>query len=319
MRRALHGASGSSRWVGWLVTPSIVGLSLVAVSYCMRSFDGWWSDATMTIGFTLLLLGPVYWLTDRIETTTKQQIENVREALSDEVGGLSSELQTLRRTVEESQQSLTDELKEREEAQIAGVKRLLGDSSFEAMHEVLTEATKQNLVGPLGVRGDLPWTQFYLRIVLDGTCLRVHLDADPEASVFEAIWSPTQGLEAVMLDLADQVKPTHYWPGVNAWEFASGVNEIVDLLVAAIGLRDRGRQSSHVVQKLADEWIFSDWDVRAISRMYQITYHRLREMNWYKHLSGKTWVNQETLEQMLDTAEFLRDLAASKAPRDSAD
>lgn len=273
----------------------------------------------MTIGFTLLLLGPVYWLTDRIEMTTKQQIEDVRVTLSDEVGGLSSEVQTLRRTLEESQRTVTNELKEREEAQIAGVRRLLGDSSFEAMHRVLSEATDQNLVGPLGVRGELPSTHFFLRIRLDGTRLRVHLDADPEPSVFDAVWSPAQGLETVMLELAEQVKPTHYWPGVNAWEFASGVRNIVDLLETAIDLRDRGRQGSHVVQKFADEWILSDWDVRSIPRSYQITYNRLREINWHKHLSGKAWVNRETLEQMLDTAEFLRDLATPQRTPDTKD
>lgn len=267
----------------------------------------------MTIGFTLLLLGPVYWLTDRIEVSTKQEIENVRETLSDEVGELSSEVQTLRRTVEESQQAVTSELKEREEAQIEGIRRLLDDSSFDAMHQVLGEALEQNLVGPCGVRGDLPMTEFYLRIQPDGARLREHLDADAEASVFEVAWIPGQGLEQVMLELAELVKPTRYWPGVEAWEFASGVKEIVELLETAINLRDRGRGGSHVVQKLADEWIFADWDVRAIPRFYQITYNRLDQMAWYKHLSGKSWVNRDTLERMLDTAEFLRDLAKAQS------
>ncbi len=267
----------------------------------------------MTIGFTLLLLGPVYWLTDRIEVSTKQQIEEVRETLSDEVGGLSSEVQTLRRSLEESQETVTNELQEREQAQIEGVRRLLDDSSFEAMDRVLAEALEQNLISKCGVRGDLPLTDFHLRIQPDGDRLRVHLDADPEASVFEAVWSPGQGLELVMLELADQVKPTHHWPGVGAWEFASGVREIVELLETAINLRARGRGGSHVVQKLEDEWIFSDWDVRAIPHFYQITYSRLDEPGWYEHISGKTWVNRDNVERMLDTAEFLRDLAAAQS------
>ncbi len=306
-------SAAPQRWITWVVIPSVVGLGLVTASYFIRQLDGWWSDATMTIGFTLLLLGPVYWLTDRIEVSTKQEIESVRETLSDEVGGLSSEVETLRRTVEESQQAVTHELREREHAQIEGVRRLLDDSSFDAMHQVLSEALEQNLVGPCGVRGDLPMTEFYLRIQPDGDRLRVHLDADPVASVFEAGWRPGQGLEQVMLELADMVKPTHYWPGVEKWEFASGVKAIVNLLETAIKLRAQGRGGSHLVQQFEGEWIFSDWDVRAIPHFYQITYNRLDEMGWYKHLSGKSWVNRDTLERMLDTAEFLRDLAKAES------
>lgn len=261
----------------------------------------------MTIGFTLFLLAPVYWLTHRIQVTTTAQIGGVRKEISDEVEELSAEVRTLQHSIEESQQFVQGQLVARDQDLLRRARSLLDEPSFDAMHDVLSEALAESLVSDFGVRGDLPTTDYYLRIQGDGDHLMVHLDDDSGASVFSTPWNAGSSLDDVMLKLAQKVRATRSWPGAPGWEFATAIREIVELLEVAINLRERGRGITDSIQLVGRDWILSSWDAQAVPHFYQITYNRLNEVNWYKHMSGKTWVDQDTLGRMLDLAEFLRD------------
>lgn len=293
--------------IAWTAIPSALGLGFVIASYVYRGTDAWWSDATMTIGFTLFLLAPVYWLTHRIQVTTTAQIGGVRKEISDEVEELSAEVRTLQHSIEESQQFVQGQLVARDQDLLRRARSLLDEPSFDAMHDVLSEALAESLVSDFGVRGDLPTTDYYLRIQADGDHLMVHLDDDSGASVFSTPWNAGSSLDDVMLKLAQKVRATRSWPGAPGWEFATAIREIVELLEVAINLRERGRGITDAIQLVGRDWILSSWDAQAVPHFYQITYNRLNEVNWYKHMSGKTWVDQDTLGRMLDLAEFLRD------------
>lgn len=259
----------------------------------------------MTVGFTLMLLGPIYWLTKRIESSTTRQIEEAKHDLSDEV-------ESLRRSISEAQHVATASLRADEEAQRDVITRLRTDTSYDAAVSAFRQAEDLGLLSPLGVRADAPLTDFFLRIELGDDGLRIHLDSLHDPSLFSEDWSPTDSLADVMLRLASKVRTTSYWPGVERWEFASAIEGIVDVLLTGLNLHSQGSAIANAVQKIDDEWLLSDWDARAIHRpSYQVTYRRLGENDWYQHLARKTWTDQDNVAEMLDQAEFLRDLARS--------
>ena len=259
----------------------------------------------MTVGFSLVLLGPIYWLTQRIESSTSRQIAEVK----DELGG---EVESLRRSIDEAQLAVTTSLQADEQRQRETISRLLKDTSYDAAVAAFDQAKDLDLLSPLGVRADAPLTDFFLRIQLTDEGLVVHLDTLSDPSMFSEAWQAAESLDSVMLRLAAKVRPTSYWPGTERWEFASAIQGIVDVLLTALDLQSRGNAITNAVQKIDDEWLLSDWDARAIHRpSYQVTYRRLDESDWYTHLSGKNWTDRDNVGEMLDTAEFLRDLARS--------
>jgi hypothetical protein len=268
----------------------------------------WWADLLMGVGITLTLLAPVYWLTSRLTQATERRIDEVEDNVTRQVSDL-------RRSIGDIQNSVSESLIVRAHNELERVDALAGDFRFETLYAVLRDGVAEGLLSKMGIRASLLTVDLWLRFQITGDAITVHLDSIAGPSQFRVLWRGGETFEEISLALADQVRSTSHWPGSSAWELASGVSEIITVVRQAIKLRDRGRSISDVMAIVGDEWILSDWDAQAVDHNYQILFRRLEELDWYRHLSGKSWTDRDNVALMLDEAERLRDLAAQEPLR----
>jgi hypothetical protein len=217
----------------------------------------------------------------------------------------------LTQSVADVQQQVTDALREQEAAVRRRVEAVRSDASFRRIQDAFAAADELSLLSPVGVRADVPLTEFYLRIQRAGPRLLVHLDTRWDASVFSEPWDEDQPFSDVMLCLARQVRPTPYWPGAERWEFASSIDAMVDVLLAGLNVKARGGWINNAVQLVGSSWLLSDWEALGLDHDYQIVYRRLDESDWYEHLAGKAWTDSAEVAEMLEQGMFLRKLAAT--------
>lgn len=285
----------------WAASTPVVGAAVVFTSYHLQKGHQWWSDATMTLGFTVMLISPVLFLTRQIERRNDRQIRDVRQELTRNVEEL--------RSIVQAQEAVTVGLQHRGRAAKDNFEAIRHDTSFTAFDRFMATAEKEALLSPIGVRAEVEGADFFVRLRReDNGHLLLLLDGVDTPARFSQEWTERLTLDEVLLKLADQVRPTTWWPGDQGWDFARAIESFSDLFVLALDQRRRGLQPPSPVQRVGD-WVLSDWDARSVSHpLCQVTFNRLDE-DWYRHLSEKQWTDEYEVRQMLVNAAFLHMLS----------
>lgn len=290
----------------WLyrAVPIIVGACLLFVSWRLGERWHWWSDALMTVGASLALVSPLLWITKGMEAKTTKKIDDLRHEVEEDVA-------SLRRSVSDSQKYVLEKLRERRSEQETELSRFLQDPTRENVLACLKLADSLGLLSKVGVRGSSPVVDLDVRLQLvRGEEVRLFLDYRDHPGVQRITWRTGVTFEELMLQLAAAVQQTSYWPGEGLWNFEGALRGIADVFTTALWMRANGNHMTNVVQVVGKQWIISDHDIKSVEVVnpYQIAFDRLDELDWEEHLSGKGWVDETHVYEMLEAAKVIRGL-----------
>lgn len=176
----------------WIVGLSALGLVVLGGSFVLRDVDQWTSDATMSLGFGILLVLPIYFITRHLDRRAERRLDETRAAIEADV---EAEVGGLRRSIGEAQSALVDELESRDDELRELLRAMVNDVTHAGALRSFRAARDAGLLSPLGVRADAHLNDFYVRVVLDpNDQLAVHLDTMHSASEFSAPWDPGRRL-----------------------------------------------------------------------------------------------------------------------------
>lgn len=157
----------------WLTAWLVAGGAVLALSWVVTKIDRteWWAGVLVNLGASALLVSPVYWLTKRLETDVTEKFHKVRDDTTAQVAGLSDQVDTFKRDVDERIGSLADQVnatvrEERDrDADLFG--RLADDPTEETLRAAFDRAHDRGLVDATrGPRVAIREGQTYLRLDL---------------------------------------------------------------------------------------------------------------------------------------------------------
>lgn len=268
----------------------------------------------MTVGAAFALVTPLLLISLGIESRTTKEITASESRTTEQIGKLEekveADVEELRRTLSESQGVVREKLREQRAQSTRQMIEFLGKTDRESVISSLTTAKNLGLLSPVGVRGASPVTDLTVRLQLrDNSSLWFFVDWQSNAGVFSEKWSPGDSYEDVLLALARKAEQSSMWPGDDLWNFEANFIEIGAVFSAAIAQREKGGTVRNVVQIFPDEWLISDSEVKSLRKQYHFSLNRLDQVDWANHLRTKPWVNEDSLDEMLDAARLIWQLA----------
>lgn len=262
----------------------------------------------MGTGSAILLAPVLLEMTKRSE----KRMEDRAKITDELVGGLSSDVEEAEASVEQVRSQL-EQMQDRFFANLQSARDderqllqpLVEDLTYDGIRSALEAATRLELLAPIGVRGDVGASGFYLRLRLRPSSIVLLLDPWGGALTrHEAEWSDGQELDDVLRSLISGVANV---PDI-AWDWMSAFESVLSALEAGLTARIDGDQVRHVVQESAGGWLITDYAIVHKQRPYAVAFDRIDEQDWYEHLKGKNWTENDEVGVLLDQAREIKDL-----------
>lgn len=324
-----HAPLEESDFPWWLRRwPAIaVGVSTLAAGggqlWLSRTLDDsqpWWASVLQNTGSETLLLAPLLLLTQifgrtlrRNRQQTNQLVTNLRDEVDDVRRDVNSRIEEMRADVASriNQPALETE---------AMFERLASEPSRDLVRSVLRHATEQGLISELGLWTELPYTDLLIRWKLfgdfhDDELLAISLEVwDPLSGVdFARVatlgWHSNRSPTDIFVGLGQQLKELGRYPGDVAFDPAAMFPAMSSILIRGIrdaaGVGTIARPKPPILRDCG-QWLVTERSVVTRGdREYSIELWRLKDMDWDRHVGGKSWVAIEEFRTATDFAELL--------------
>lgn len=317
----------------------LAGLAILAVSWRLRDHS-WWSGALTEAGVAVLLFGPLLLVGRGIEGVldavrnaqrhTEQQQQELAEhqrQTESEVAQLAQDVADtraeIRLTGEQLTETVLDRIVEAREKDAALFVSVGAAPTWETVLDSLTRARGLDMIPTSGCRVSLFGVDCYLRFQ-PGWTYSDGLGSDQEPDAIELSLESTDGTERstilwekaetpteIIMQVAEKMQSIGCYPGDNEFKAGRIFGELSDLLQLAHRLATSNGGTvypvRHIIQFCAPQWVIADdgiYSVQPGSR-YQISASRFSE-NWQSHMQEKPWLDGDSFDEALETAELMR-------------
>lgn len=309
--RAWRRAAGSVRPWRTAALFALAGLGAVLASLLPGPGidDGWTRDLFLTVGASLALFAPLYFLTrsldghlGEVQAETRLVAAETRQVVEDVRSEAAASLEMLRTDVDRRLDEVTQQVSERLEAESAAdadaFAALRTSASREAVMEALERADRLGLT-----------TLSRPPRVNVGTNSRVYVSAqfDPSEVASEPLMLRVETTNGAVTDWID------WSAGQDAAEVLIEVGLVIRrrtgetfaadrLLLGLADLLEAGLASTerrHAVELCPPQWMVCDWGVTTYGRgRYIVTLEQLRTSETiFQHVHAKSWVDEDSWDE----------------------
>lgn len=237
-----------------------------------------------------------------------RQVENVRQS----VDATHDEIDELRKSVTVSLEELGDELDRRREIENRTDDSLLEQFRVEPnaarLRAMLDRARQLKAVSANGPRAEVPGTGYYLRAAIDPDG-DLHLGLEDESGNRRAslAWTEERTAADMLVHFRSWLDQNTHFANANMQPALEAITNTIEIGIGAkTGRRTGPTDLSPIIEQIGPTWAITDFGIEAIGEHhYVIESSRLNETDWYSHVGGKSWVDQDEFWHALMTAERL--------------
>jgi len=290
--------------VGAAVT--VVGIGQLLISHAI---SGWGSDVLVNTGTASLLFVPLFIAQRSMEArvrATQEDVDTLARDVMSQQAEVRQSLAELRATfADRDAQSRHDE--ERDLVEIGE------NPSCAGVNRALAAARAQRVLGRWGIRVHVvdPQVRVFARLIPSGESdVTVELEKIDGESVSTVVWRPSEAADDLMSRVSAELRKASLHPG-QSFDPTLLFRELSQSLKVAISVKDRFTlidDMSDAQQYVPPQWMIYDWGIGAWhegTQPYYIDRERLKERDLEEHMLEKTWLDQASFHEALNTALLL--------------
>ena len=350
-RRCTAASAGRTATVKVRLTRGVIILTVltvaVAVGLLYRSWDSqtstWESGLLVQFGSTLLLFVPLAYLTYSIEagldrvSKRQDQISTRQEETASNVARLTEEVAQAQADLRLTREQLSEVVRERiteHKSKDSTLFKAVGEAPSQTdVLNSLERAKEMGVIPDQGCRVDLT-SGCYLRFnpqlraddpdEIDANLelvIELTLERIDAAELGHVDWYAKSSVTEIAVDIAELMQASGVYSGDNLFDAGKIFADLSTLLSLGYDSTTRGAVDPvrHIIQLCSPQWAVCDDGVYCTDQPYQIAAWRLNE-DWIPHMSEKTWVDINSLDEALRTCSALFETGAlAVKPRRSGD
>jgi hypothetical protein len=330
-------------WVLALVSGLIaaVAAGLLYWSWVSQA-STWESGVLVALGAILLLFVPLAVLGHLIETrldavrSQQDQISTRQEQTASDVARLTEDVAQAQADLRLTREQLSEVVRER-----IAARKDRDSALFKTVGEVpsqtdvlssLMRAKGMGIIPDRGCRVELP-SDCYLRFnsgwKSSDPIVRYNQDPDIieltleeiDAKILDDIeWDTESSASEIAVRVAEAMQASGVYPGDALFDAGKIFADLSALLSFGHHSSTSGKVSPvrNIIQLCLPQWAVCDDGVYCMDMPYQILARRLNE-NWLSHMSEKTWVDMNSLDEALTTCRALYESGALEVRPPSTD
>ena len=313
-----------------------------AIGLLYRSWDSqtstWESGVLVQFGSTLLLFVPLAYLTYRIEaglervSTRQEEIATQQEETASDVHQLAEEVAQTQADLRLTREQLSEMVRERiteNKSKDSALFKAVGEAPSQAdVFNSLVRAMEMGVIPDQGCRVDLI-SDCYLRFnpvwrsdnpvnpawrsydpdeisAAQEPVIQLTLERIDTTTLGHVHWSAISSPSRIAVEIAQLMQSSGVYPGDNLFDAGKIFADLSALLTLGYDSTTKGAVEPvrHIIQLCPPQWAVCDDGVYCTDQPYQIAAWRLDE-DWLPHMSGKTWVDINSLDEALRTCDAL--------------